>query len=80
MVSVVHYFESRVAESDILPISLSVPFSEPSNFVVAIAPSAPPIEWPLSLPSYEEAINQKNYKIEEESPPKYDEIVLKINM
>ena len=53
-------FESSVAESDRLPISLSVPFSEPSNSVVANAPSAPPIEVSLSLPSYEEAINQPN--------------------
>jgi hypothetical protein len=67
--------ESRVAESNRLPISLSVPFSEPSNSVVANAPSAAPIEWPLSLPSYDDVINQPNYKIEEEPPPTYDEIV-----
>ena len=73
-------FESRVAERDILPISLSVPFSEPSNSVVANAPSAPPIEVPLSLPSYEEAINQPNCEIEEEPPPTYDKIVLNINI
>lgn len=72
-------FESRVAESDRLPISLPVPFSEPSNSVVANAPSASPLEWPLSLPSYNEVINQPNYEIEEEPPPTYDEIVLKIN-
>jgi hypothetical protein len=72
-------FESSVAESDRLPISLSVPFSEPSNFVVANAPSGPPIEWPLSLPSYEEVIKQSNYEIEVEPPPTYDEIILKIN-
>ena len=72
--------ESRVAESDILPISLSVPFSEPSNSVVANVPSAHHIEWPLSLPSYEEAINQPNYEIEEEQPPTYDKIVSKISM
>ena len=73
-------FESRVAERDRLPISLSIPFSEPSNSAVANAPSGPPIEWPLSLPSYEEAINQPNYEIEEEPPPTYDKIVLKINI
>ena len=72
-------FESRVAESDRLPISLSVPFSEPSNSVVANAPSAPPLERPLSLPSYDQVINQSNYEIEEEPPPTYDEIILKIN-
>ena len=73
-------FESSVAESDRLSISLSVPFYEPSNFVVANAPSGPPIEWPLSLPSYEEAINQPIYEIEEEPPPTYDKIVLNINI
>ena len=72
-------FESRVAESDRLPISLSDPFSEPSNSVLANAPSAPPMEWPLSLPSYEEVIKQSNYEIEVEPPPTYDEIILKIN-
>ena len=35
-------FESRVAESDRLPVSLSVPFSEPPNSGEAKAPSAPP--------------------------------------
>jgi hypothetical protein len=73
-------FESRVAESDRLPISLSVCFPEPSNSVGANTPSAPPLERPLSLPSYDEAINQPNCKIEEEPPPTYDEIILKINM
>ena len=72
-------FESRVAESDRLPISLSDPFSEPSNSALANAPSAPPMEWPLSLPSYEEVIKQSNYEIEVEPPPTYDEIILKIN-
>ena len=70
-------FESRVAESNRLPISLS----EPSNSVGANAPSAPlPSRGALSLPSYDQVINQPNYEIEEEPPPTYDEIVLKINM
>ena len=68
-------FESRVAESNRLPISLS----EPSNSVGANVPSAPPLEGPLSLPSYDEVINQSNYEIEEEPPPTYDEVILKIN-
>ena len=67
--------ESRMAESDRLPIFLSVPFSEPSNSVVANAPSALPTEWPLSLPTYNEVINLQNYEIEEEPPPTYDRIV-----
>ena len=73
-------FESRVAESDRLPISLSVPFSEPSNSVVANAPSAPPYRVASVFTSYEEAINQPNYEIEEEPPPTYDKIVLNINI
>ena len=73
-------FESRVSESDRLPISFSVPFSEPSDSVVANSPSASPIERPPSLPSYEEVINQPNYESEEQPPPTYDEIVLKISM
>ena len=73
-------FESSVAESERLPISLSVPFSEPSHSAVANAPSGPPIEWPVPLPSYNEVIDQPNYEIEEEPPPTYDEIILKINM
>ena len=70
-------FESRVAESNRLPISLS----EPSNSEGANASSAPlPFKGALSLPSYDQVINQPNYEIEEEPPPTYDEIVLKINM
>ena len=72
-------FESRVADSNRFPISLSVPFYEPSSSVGANTPSTPPLERPLSLPSYDQVINQSNYEIEEEPPPTYDEIILKIN-
>jgi hypothetical protein len=72
-------FESRPADSNRFPISLSVPFYEPSNSVGANTPSAPPLERPLFLPSYDQVINQSNYEIEEEPPPTYDEIILKIN-
>ena len=69
-------FESRVADGNRFPISLSVPFYEPSNSVGANTPSAaPPLERPLSLPSYDQVINQQNYEIEEEPPPTYDKIV-----
>ena len=72
-------FESRVADSNRLPIYLSDTLSEPSNSVGANDPSAPPLEGSLFLPSYDEVINQSNYEIEEEPPPTYDEVVLKIN-
>ena len=69
-------FESRVADGNRFPISLSVPFYEPSNSAGANTPSAaPPLERPLSLPSYDQVINQQNYEIEEEPPPIYDKIV-----
>ena len=71
--------ESRVADSNRLPIYLSDTLSEPTNSVGANVPSAPPLEGPLFLPSYDEVINQSNYEIEEEPPPTYDEVVLKIN-
>merc|ERR1712008_451753 len=66
-------FESRVSDSNRLPIYLSDTLSEPSNYVGANVPSAPPLEGSLFLPSYDEVINQSNYEIEEESPPTYDE-------
>ena len=72
-------FESRVADSNRFPIPLSVPFYEPSSSVGANTPSTPPLERPLSLPSYDQVINQSNYEIEEEPPPTYDEVILKIN-
>ena len=53
---------------------------QPSNSVGANAPSAPPLEGPLFLPSYDEVINQPNYEDEEEPPPTYDEVVLKIDI
>ena len=72
-------FESRVVDSYRLPIYLSDTLSEPTNSVGTNVPSAPPLEGPLFLPSYDEVINQSNYEIEEEPPPTYDEVVLKIN-
>ena len=71
--------ESRVADTNRLPIYLSDTLSEPTNSVGANVPSAPPLEEALSLPSYNEVINQSNYEVEEEPPPTYDEVILKIN-
>ena len=68
-------FESRVADSN----RLSTYLSEPSSSVGDNVTSAPPLEGSLFLPSYDEVINQTNYEIEEEPPPTYDEVILKIN-
>ena len=74
-----HFSTYNYTIPTISSIYLSDTLSEPSNSVGANVPSAPPLEGSLFLPSYDEVINQSNYEIEEEPPPTYDEVVLKIN-